>query len=161
VLTLPEAFEMSHPALSISRLIEMRAVDPQAILPQLSEDVPTVMVDVETKAFCETSDSPVEVSAFQGPCCACTGEQEGWGLFGLQTANNNRATVLTERIIQVNNGMALSKVSENRLNKNTAYNSNSPLASLGTNLRTTRICGEEGPSLREKREGWGPLTRPG
>jgi hypothetical protein len=31
------------------------------------------------------------------------------------------------------------------------------LASLGTNLRTTRIYGEEGPSLREKREGWGPL----
>jgi hypothetical protein len=57
-----------------------------AILSQLSEDVPTVKVDVATKVFCETSDRPVEVSGLQGPCSACTGEQEGWGLFGLQTA---------------------------------------------------------------------------
>jgi hypothetical protein len=41
---------------------------------------------VYPKVFCETSDRPVEVSGLQGPCSACTGEQEGWGLFGVQTA---------------------------------------------------------------------------
>jgi hypothetical protein len=66
--------------------LEMREAGPQAILSQLSEDVPAVKVDVATKVFCETSDRPVEVSGLQGPCSACTGEQEGWGLFGLQTA---------------------------------------------------------------------------
>jgi hypothetical protein len=49
-------------------------------------------------------------------------------------------------------------VTENRLNKDPACGPNHLLASLGTNLRTTRFYGEEGPSLREKREGWGPLA---
>jgi hypothetical protein len=44
-----------------TRLLEMREADPQAILPQLPEDIPTVMVDIETKVFCETSDaSPMQ-----------------------------------------------------------------------------------------------------
>jgi hypothetical protein len=54
--------------------------------------------------------------------------------------------------------MALSRVTGNRLNQDLTYDSIYLLASLGTNPRTTRICGEEGPSLREKREGWGPLA---
>jgi hypothetical protein len=45
-----------------------------------------------------------------------------------------------------------------RLNQDPACDPNYLLASLGTNLRTTCICGEEGLSLREKREGWGPLA---
>jgi hypothetical protein len=45
-----------------------------------------------------------------------------------------------------------------RLNQDPPYDPNYLLASLGTNLRTTCICREEGLSLREKREGWGPLA---
>jgi hypothetical protein len=61
MLTLPEGFDMSHPALNYTRLLEMREADPQAILPQLPEDIPTVMVDIETKVICETSDaSPMQ-----------------------------------------------------------------------------------------------------
>jgi hypothetical protein len=56
VLTLPEGFDMSHPALNITRLIEMRQEDPQAILPSLPDDIATTMVEVETQLFCETSD---------------------------------------------------------------------------------------------------------
>jgi hypothetical protein len=61
VLTLPEGFDMSHPALNLGELLKMRKADALAILPELPEDIPTVMVDVETKVFCETSDaSPLQ-----------------------------------------------------------------------------------------------------
>jgi hypothetical protein len=55
VIYLPEGFDMSHPALNTSRLIEMRKEDPDATLPRLPEDLPIVKVQAETKLFCETS----------------------------------------------------------------------------------------------------------
>jgi hypothetical protein len=54
---------------------------------------------------------------------------------------------------------SLSKATENRINKDPAYGPNHLLASLGTNLRTTRFYGDEGPKLAGEAGGVGPAYK--
>jgi hypothetical protein len=67
MLVLPDGFDItSHQALNLSHLIELRQADPQAILPELPENLTTVMADIETKVFCETTwGSPQQIYVIQ------------------------------------------------------------------------------------------------